>query len=76
MVSSRKEVAIFNMIDGGPPVRHLLLSNGSLGVGEFELSGVPSTGRAFMCDDYKMFAFGANVSSASYEPVLTVVDFF
>ena len=53
VVCSRKEEAIYNMTDGGPPVCHPFLSNGGLGVGASALN----SGRHLLCDDYQNLTF-------------------
>ena len=79
VILSMKDVAIYNMIDGGPPVCHPFLSNGGLGVGASALNDVGNSGRHLLCDDYQIFTFsdlpGKRVRLGK-PAAPTVLDFF
>ena len=66
VILSMKDVAIYNMIDGGPPIRYSFSSNGTLAVGEFPLP-VGVMGSALLCDDYQVFAFGRKTKPSFYD---------
>ena len=56
---SKGEVAIFNIVDGGPPVRHSFPVEVEAVEGEAASLNVQRKGSAdLLCDEYQIFFFG------------------
>ena len=77
VLGSNREIAVFNMIDGGPPVRYPLFSNND---GAKSAANITCTG--ILCDEYQIIAFGKICDStppgfhSADGRAITVVDFF